>query len=434
MKEKHKQVDYIVIGAGTAGLAAAKRLQQAGLSVCVLEARDRIGGRVYTDHRFDTPIDFGAAWIHGIDDNPVYDFAQQNEFPVRLADYNVDMDLFTQEGEQLSFANGDKYIDAYGKVLKGLGGRDFIAGNDQTSLSFACEAGVNKLALNELPYFNSWLTYLLNNYEGECINKVAYPETDTYREYTGGHYFIRSGMSTVPCRLAHEVDVYCQQKVVEIRQDKDAVTIKTDKKGLFTAKRVIVTLPLGVLKSGSVGFFPSLSVGKQQAIDSLAMAVFNKVVLKFSHAFWQAKTKSEFFYFLTNDKRKIASFFDVSLSEGEPILVGYSGGDIGRFIENGSKSDIVGNVMDTLKKIFAGAAVKPREVVTTSWGKDPFSCGSYSYIPVGCRGALMDTLALAEGRIHFAGEATCKESHGTVHGALLSGWRVANEIIKEEWS
>jgi monoamine oxidase len=124
----------------------------------------------------------------------------------------------------------------------------------------------------------------------------------------------------------------------------------------------------------------------------------------------------------------------VSLSEDEPVLVAYSGGDIGRFIENGSKSDVVENVMGTLKQLFGGAAVKPREVFSTAWGKDPFSCGSYSYIPVGCRSTLMDALAASEGRIHFAGEATCKESHGTVHGALLSGWRVANEVIKKERS
>jgi monoamine oxidase len=199
-------------------------------------------------------------------------------------------------------------------------------------------------------------------------------------------------------------------------------------RGSFQASHVLVTVPLGVLKAGRIAFHPRLPKGKRDAIRKTRMGVFNKIFLKFDSVFWDQE--DELIGYMGSqdeDWPEIVNFHKIA---GLPVLLAFSAGTAGEKNELRGDTELVACLMDCLRKMYGQKIPEPVGHLITRWNQDPFSLGSYSYVPVGSKQSLRRQIGLpVENRVFFAGEATSQFFPATVHGAFLSGVRAAYEIM-----
>ncbi len=205
--------------------------------------------------------------------------------------------------------------------------------------------------------------------------------------------------------------------------------MKTDSEH-FLADAVVITLPLGVLKSAAVIFSPPLPKSKLTAINRLGMGVLNKVVLKFPQAFWSQDY--DIIGYASEKDKDFSVFLNLNRYISVPVLVALTGGSFARSLEALSEVEIEKRVMKVLRRMYGDGIPAPEVVIATRWVSDSFACGSYSNMPVNAKASDRDTLAApVENRLFFAGEATSQQYPSTVHGAYLSGLREAERILTE---
>ncbi|GAT11754.1 monoamine oxidase [Mycolicibacterium novocastrense] len=189
----------------------------------------------------------------------------------------------------------------------------------------------------------------------------------------------------------------------------------------MTADRVIVTVPLGVLKADAIAFDPPLPQPKRDAIGRLGFGLLNKVVLAFDQPFWP---RTRPMIGLVGPDQPVSDLVNGLLLSDKPILIGLRSGQAAWSREALPDGDAVAQVINALD------APEPTRSIVTRWGTDPYSLGSYSFIAVGSSPDDMSALGEPVGeRLLFAGEATNPEFFGTVHGAYLSGIREADRIL-----
>ncbi|MGW6391624.1 flavin monoamine oxidase family protein [Streptomyces sp. NPDC055103] len=417
----------IVIGAGISGLAAARHLVDQGEDVLVLEARDRIGGRIWTSDDWDgAPVDLGASWIHGIDKNPITDLAAKAKAKTVVTDLESTTD-YLPDGQEAEGAQARALENWQDKTADALA--DYQAEQDrdapmrsvvERTLRFSTLPDGDKALVNNA----------LNDYEHEYSGSTTQMSTlyfDSDDSLNGDDVLFPKGYGQITDYLADGLAIRLGQRVKHIDWKSGGVTVRTDK-GTFQADQVVVTLPLGVLQSGTVTFAPGLPAAKRTAIDKLGMGVLNKCYLRFPRKFWPDTDWLN--YVPPVDKYgQWAQWINVTRANGEPVLLGFNAADFGRTIEGWSDTEIVNSAMQTLKTIFGQDIPAPVDHQITRWASDPYARGSYSYYKVGSNPAMRDQLAASiADRVYFAGEATSRKSSATVHGAYLSGISAAKEI------
>jgi monoamine oxidase len=418
----------LVVGAGMAGIAAARRLQDAGYTVTVLEARDRAGGRIWTDHTLGLPLDMGASWIHGIDGNPLAELV--DEFGIETIPTEEEMVLYDPDGEQWDDDEIAELEDAVEDLLDTL---ESFAEDSDEDMSWA-EAVEELFADEDLDEEERRdLLYALN---GIIEHEYAVDMSDFSlwwgtedEEYEGDEVIFPAGYEQVVNVLAEGLDLRLAHPVRQITYGDSGVTITTDQ-GDFAADYAVITLPLGVLKRGTVVFNPPLPEWKNQAIQRLNMGVLNKCYLRFPSVFWDAD--ATWIGYISANKGEWSEWLNLYPYLDQPILLGFNAGAYGAEIEGWSDEQIVAAAMDTLRTIYGDDLPQPEGYAITRWGSDPFSFGSYAHIPPFAspddRAKLGEAVA---GRLFFAGEATRNDYPATVHGALLSGWQAADEVMGE---
>ena len=420
-----RETEVIVIGAGMAGLAAARRLVELDYDVIVLEARDRIGGRVVTDRSLGLPLDLGASWIHGVTNNPLSDIADEIRAPRVKTDYDS-MTRYKTDGAELT-AQEDADIDAlfeqfYDQVAEWQEDLD----ND-ISLQEALDMFISNKRFSREGMLN--LLYAINteleHEYGADISDLSTWEFDQEGEFKGGDVIFPDGYDRLAQTLAAGLDIRLNQVVRRISYGADGVRVVTDT-GEFSAQAAVVTLPLGVLKSGAVTFDPPLPGWKSDAIGRLNMGVLNKCYLKFPSVFWEEE--SHLLGYVSEEKGHWCEWLNLAALLGQPVLLGFNAGEFGYEIESWSDEEIVASAMQTLRIIYGDRIPQPEGYLVTRWGRDPFALGSYSHIPPFASGADYDALARPAENLFFAGEATHRMYPATVHGAYLSGWRAAGEL------
>ncbi|ODQ55534.1 hypothetical protein SAICODRAFT_33540 [Saitoella complicata NRRL Y-17804] len=211
------------------------------------------------------------------------------------------------------------------------------------------------------------------------------------------------------------------------------------------ADAVIVTLPLGVLKSGDVAFEPALPEWKMGAISRLGFGLLNKVVLVYDECFWDREAdmvgvlrepengKDPMNQESYVDVRgRFYMFWNCYRTAGKPVLVALMAGNAAEAVEKEDDDVLIEEATTVLKKMHPGKHVlQPRESIVTRWKKDPYAKGSYSYVGPKATGEDYDLLQKdVDGRVYFAGEATCRTHPATVHGAYLSGLKAAKEVLE----
>lgn len=416
----------LVIGAGIAGLAAAHQLQRAGHAVEVLEARERIGGRIHTSRSWpDAPMDLGASWINGFETNPLGELARSIGLRTVLTSYDNSI-AYGRSGKVFSAAEEQHVEQLRQRIARVLTAAQ--EGDADQSLQAAVESGLDWESLGASD--QRLVDLLLNSiYEHEYAGSTREMSAwwwDDDGAFEGGDALFPKGFGAIPEHLAKGLSIRLGQSVQRISWDNAGVRIDVDGQTL-RADRVIVSVPLGVLKAGAIEFTPRLPAAKRRAIEALRMGVLNKCFLRFPRAFWP--TDVDWIERVPERRGEWTEWVSFARPTGKPVLLGFNAADFGRQIEASSDAQIVTGAMRALRGIYGNDIPQPTGQQITRWAADPFALGSYSFNAVGADPKVREDLAASiDGRVYFAGEATSRKHFATTHGAYLSGLRAAREV------
>ena len=428
----------LVIGAGIAGLAAARTLAQLGYEVIVLEARDRVGGRCWTRDR----VDLGAHWIHSTEGNPITALARELDLPTQFVGgdsaYTGGWDalrLFAEGGravsddeKQLSILIADRVRDSLDAlrieaVNRRLPDRSMQAAIDQVLAGMSLTAAEREAV--------AWHLNVLirDDCAAEASDLSFLSWDDGYEVYGFGDSVLRGGYGALAQALASGLDIRLRQVVDVIDYAAPhAVSVSTRDGREFSADAAIVTLPLGVLKSGSVRFRPCLPDWKRAAIERLGVGLLNKVVVSFDTPFWPL-AQYAFGCAARRIQDRPTCIVNMWKTHHVPSLVFVVGGTLGLQVEQWSHTKLRVWTVDVLRDVFGETVPTPRAVERTAWHADPFAQGSYAYVAVGSTPEDLNVLGepIAD-RLFFAGEATVRQHWATTHSAYVSGLREAARI------
>nr|WP_231987493.1 NAD(P)/FAD-dependent oxidoreductase [Mycobacterium sp. E2238] len=409
----------LVVGAGMAGLSAARSLADAGWPVRVIEARDRIGGRVHTDRDWGVPLEMGASWIHGTADNPLVQLARQAGAQLVTTDYyswaklvidpklpplDYDPTLWRVFVERARYQVDSGSLAA---AVNAAAGGAALSTSDRAQLAF----------------------YLTTEIEDEFAADADQLSAITFDEgdYSGGDQaVITNGYDAVPRLLADGLRVELNTPVTAIARRDDSVVVRT-KDRTFQGPAAIVTVPLGVLKAGAIAFDPPLPGPHRRAVDALGFGVLSKSFFRFNRRGWTVG--NAFYQYLAADSGPWAQWFSLPAAAG-PIALAFNAGDRGRAVEASSPRELIATALPIAHRLF-GEDVSPVEVRTSSWSADPYARGAYSFHAPGS--GLDDRRRLQEpisDRLYLAGEAVGVSNPSTVHGAMASGRYAAEELMR----
>ena len=415
----------IVVGAGVAGLTAADAARCAGAEVVVLEARDRVGGRTWSVPFGPGAIDLGAAWIHGPVGNPVAEaltaaqIGARNDGPYysRMAVWEAGW-VDAPDATALTAAVMGDWDPA--EALAGLSGSDrFVDGVEWYIADRELEGHARELVRFGLISIDG---ALVAAGPPDCISLAG---VAAYAHGAGGNLVPSGGYRTLVERLSAGLDVRLGAPVTRVEHGGANVVVHADG-GTFEGDRAVVTVPLGVLRDGSVAFDPPLGGGHEVAVERLEMATLEKVAMRFPERFWP-----ESVWQITHvaGDRAFPVWFDFSRHVGSPTLIALYNPAIAPGLAEIPAEERAGPALEVLRKMF-GSVPDPDETLVTDWTGDPWALGSYSYVPVGATADDMRCLAEpVSDRLLLAGEATVRESYGTVHAAFGSGLRAAGRAL-----
>jgi monoamine oxidase len=407
------QFDVVVVGAGVAGLAAARRLRELGRTVQVVEAAGRVGGRAFTDrHTFSVPFDLGCAWLHQADRNPLTPIARRLQ--LHLHDHEQAAQHFWDDGASLppeAASAVDAARHALEQQMEEAGSPDRSLG----SLLDPASGWAEQVALR-------WIAEL--DAGGDADDLSVQGIVDQGSEFP--NWLVEEGMGRIVESLAEGLDVALNQPVTRIEQLPRGVKVSTPG-GDIRASHCVVTVSTGVLRSEAIRFVPGLANAMLAALDVLPMGHFNKVVLEFDGPLpgfapgdWLTEGR-------TFQPGKALTF--VVNPFGSHLVVALAGGAYGRQLSTLPLRDATEEVLARLRKCLGSLhGLRLSHSLNTDWSVNPLFHGGYAYLRTG-GGEARKTLATAGSeRIHFAGEATADELAQTCGGAYLTGLRVAQEI------
>lgn len=438
-----KDKSVIVIGGGIAGLAAAWKLGSAGCKVSVLEARDRIGGRIWTVHD-GFPVEFGAEFIHG----------RPREILDALAESEAEM-TEVEGSNWCAFENQLRPCDFWSSV-DSLMNRMDSSRPDESFLEFVrrmfpdpeVNREVQERAIDYVTRFNAadpalvgvrWLAQEMR----------AEEMIEGNRSFRAGNGY-RDLLNVFEKRINACPEVMIQTGVVVRRVNwkppEGEVLARTPAgKQSFRASRIVITLPLALLKAspgelGVVDFDPHLPAEKRRALDKLEMGKVIRIVLRFRGCFWDSLTPPNSgknlsdMGFLFSDDEWFPTWW-TSCPRKLPILTGWAPFRCAEKLSGQSRKFVIDRSLGALGRLLHVERHVLQENLAGAyfhdWQSDPFSRGAYSYGKVGSDGSQEALAAPLASTLFFAGEATdATGNNGTVHGAMASGYRAADEVLQ----
>lgn len=419
----------IVVGAGFAGIAAARDLDAAGYEVIVLEARGRVGGRALSDESLGLPIDMGASWLHFGDRNPLAPFARESGIAFNVSDYE-NATIFGKDGLKAPaaevFANVaiDERLEGalLWPYLRWRAGQMFGASGSGRTVNDVWQEAVHG---HVAPLDEAAFRIILETQFAAPLDEVAVEVFFQDEEaLPKGELFLTGGMQNLAAWLARGLDIRFGQDVRAIRWTADNATVETDAHNMECAG-VVLTCSVGVLKSGDIALDPGLPKAHREVLDRLDMGLLNKIALRFPTPQW---LNNEEFAVLTEGSLP-SIVVNHHVYSGEPILLALTGGKTAQLLEEQNADTSVAALIRGIEAATGKRLIEPEDYAVWSWGTDPFALGSYVHHVPGANLAEGETLAEpVDRRLFLAGEALAGENYGTVAGAWLSGRRAAASI------
>lgn len=416
--------DVLIVGAGVAGLTAAQELSAAGLRVLLLEARDRVGGRIFTHHTAKYPVELGAEFAHGC---PPQIFSLVKEEGLRLAE----LEWKVARRKDNRWTDGSEVLDSAERLMAdmrtGQADESFQEFIDHTEASPA----VKEQALGFVEGFHaadprrvSVHSLIKSNMADEQI------EGDRQFRFAEGY---ESLVKAISRRINWErCDLRLGTPAAEIHWDTRRVLCKTSAGDDVQAAQTIITVPLGVLKAGGLRFTPALPQ-KEKALQKLEMGSAVRANLCFRGKFWESEPRLRDVSFMVTDDPYFPAWW-TSHPLPFPLLTGWAAGRHAVALGNLDPEQVIHRAVESLAQTFGMDVARLKGELengfTHNWQADPFSRGAYSYALVGGSDAGAELGVAVDKTLFFAGEATDSSGHnGTVHGAIESGKRAAREVL-----
>ena len=410
------EVNVAIIGAGAAGLGAARALEISGLSVLVLEARDRVGGRAHTVQVApDVTFDLGCGWLHSADRNSFVKIAEQLNFEL---DKNLPPWRERAVGNAFPQAERDNFI----RALDEFYGRAEAAAVEARKNGRDCAASAFLEPGNRWnPMIDAISTYI----NGAELDTVSILDMDAYED-TNLNWRVRRGYGAMMAAYGATCPLALNAQVKLIDHSGTSVRIETSQ-GVLTASKVIVTVPTSLIADESIRFHPALPA-KVEAARGLPLGLANKVMLALDEPEALPKEGN-----LRGATMRTAMGTYHLRPFGQPCIEGFFGGRFARELEDAGDGALAAQAIDEIAGFLGNDyRRKLRPLAESRWAHDPFARGSYSHALPGHAGMRAVLASPVDGRLFFAGEATCPNFFSTAHGARDSGERAAGEILAKK--
>ena len=424
--------DVVIVGCGPAGIGAALELQKAKVNFTILEARNRVGGRAFTDNFTfdDSSVDVGAEWIHQYGpNNPLYHL--HKSLNSNDNDQNVSLfEIMTTgcqdvDGSNVSCVEANNFVD---DLLSSKSPNHKY--DEYLSVRQVIQDKYNKLPEGRLKRFVDAILVGVEEYEAVDLDQLSAKQYflssfSFNQSMSNVNLALRKGYGTFLTRIVEskKLPVQLNSVVKLIRTDNNNqvhLTLSSNKSVL--ASRILITIPLGCLKARSIAFDPSLPDWKLNAIDTMGFGNTNKILVQFSSVFWNPiwtivyLADQAFPFAVCYPEKRILSFM--------------IGGRRAVAMERMDDAQIIAQIMQSLKKTFFPKHVpSPQQYLISRWNQDEFSRGSYSYFSLNSNRDTLEELArgTCNNTVYWAGEHT--SLGGSVHTAFRSGQREAKKII-----
>ncbi len=409
-------LDLVIVGAGAAGLSAAKAATAAGLSSIIVEAKGRSGGRAFTElASLGVPMDHGAHYLHTASRNPLRDYADQHGLPYKRGGYRTKIfdGRWFSDSEQAHFLSVAKESLAEialradsGNMLssEGILGRSRLwTGADKKSRSL----------------FEGYYAEFLGAEASEVAAAEHRRYQDTYEDWP-----LENGYGALIAHYGADIPVVLQSPVQEIDHTGRDIIVKT-RKGNIRTRTAILTVSTGVLASEMIRFTPALSNAKHRAIGAIPMGYAGKIAFRLEG---RQLAGIESHHGLVN--RPDGLFANLHIRPFErPLAILIVGGPRWEMVERSGADAMIAMGRKVVSDLFGSRILRDLgKALATKWVSDPHILGGHSFMRPGHGFARGDLAEPIEGRIFFAGEATSGESWATVHGAYESGRRAVSEI------
>jgi monoamine oxidase len=402
-------VDVAIIGAGAAGLGAAHALQNSGLSVIVLEARDRVGGRAHTILAApDVVFDLGCGWLHSADKNSFVGIAKQLHFEI---------DKTRPPWREQSFDTGFPSSER----------QDFIAALDAfyDRAEEAAQRSGDDMASRYLEPGNRWnpMIHAISTFVNGCeLDQVSIQDMQAYED-TEINWRVRRGYGALMTAYGAPCPLALNTEVTLIAHSGKRVRIETSR-GTLTASKVIVTVPTNLIADEAIRFHPALPA-KVEAARGLPLGVDDKVMLALDEPGALPKDGN-----LRGATMRTAMGSFHLRPFGQPCIEGFFGGTFARELEDLGAGAFAAESIDQIVALLGSDfRRKLKPLAESRWAHDPFARGAYSHALPGHAGDRAVLAAPVDGRLFFAGEATSPNFFSTAHGARDSGERAAREVV-----
>jgi monoamine oxidase len=407
-------VDVAIIGAGAAGIAAAHGLKHSGLSVIVLEARDRAGGRAHTIMAApDITFDLGCGWLHSADKNRFVTIAEQ---------LNFEIDKTRPPWREQSFDTGFPL----GERMDFITALDAFYDRAEEAARQAIKSGHDKAASDYLEPGNRWNPMIdaLSSYINGCeLDAVSILDMDAYED-TEINWRVRRGYGAMIAAYGASCPLALNCVVSLIDHSGKRLRIETSL-GALEADKIIVTVPTNLIADEVIRFHPELPA-KVDAAIGLPLGLADKVMLALDEP--EALPKDGNLRGATM-RTAIGSYHLRPF--GQAAIEGYFGGSFARELEDSGPGALAAQSIDEIASLLGNDFRRKLKPLSESrWAHDPFARGSYSHALPGHAGMRAVLAAPVDNRLFFAGEATSPNFFSTAHGAGDSGARAAGEVTR----
>ncbi|KAL9333921.1 hypothetical protein POPTR_009G058200v4 [Populus trichocarpa] len=425
----------IIIGAGVSGISAGKVLAENGIEdMIILEASDRIGGRIRKENFGGVSAELGAGWIAGVggkESNPVWELASQSGLRTCFSDYsNARYNIYDRSGKIFpSGVAADSYKKAVDSAIEKL-----------RSLEANLDGEVSEQPCSPKTPIELAIDFILHDFEMAEVEPIS-----TYVDFGEREFLVADdrGYEHLLYKMAENFLFTSEGKILdnrlklnkvvrELQHSRNGVVVKTEDGCVYEANYVILSASIGVLQSDLISFRPPLPRWKTEAIEKCDVMIYTKIFLKFPYKFWPCGPGKEFFIY-AHERRGYYTFWQhmENAYPGSNILVVTLTNGESKRVEAQSDEETLEEAMGVLRDMFGPNIPNATDILVPRWWNNRFQRGSYSNYPIISDNQDVHYIKAPVGRIFFTGEHTSERFSGYVHGGYLAGIDTSKSLLEE---